>query len=370
MNNNNNNNNIDTNNTRYRKSRYTGLKNNIHNEYANSIDEIDTSNLPYENTNWNYIDLFAGGGGLSLGIKQAGFNKLCDVEILPFAHNTLVRNFPEAQHYNGDITEFNPNEYLNNQRVHLVVGGPPCQGFSVAGKRDINDQRNFLFNQYVRVVREVQPYFFVLENVPGIITLKKGEFYHNIIREFEALGYNVSVRIMEAADYGVPQLRTRAIFIGNRLGLNNPYPIPILTPENYNTIDGAIADLENAPRCAETNHEWTRPSAQMVERISQVPPGGSLYETFSDSYKRQRIGHPSMTIKENHGGTHIHYRLNRCISAREMARLQTFPDSFIFEGRFKQAFIQVGNAVPPLLAKHIGLAIREQLQNNLELLDD
>jgi DNA (cytosine-5)-methyltransferase 1 len=346
---------------KHRKSRYSNMREMLDDEYRESYIEVDTTKMDNKKSDFNYVDIFAGAGGLSLGIKQAGFNKICDVEILPFAHETLKYNFPEAEHYNGDISEFNVKEYVGEKKIHLVVGGPPCQGFSVAGKRKPDDQRNFLFNEYLRVVKETNPYFFVLENVPGIITLKEGEFYHSIVKGFNKLGYEVSVRILESADYGVPQLRTRAIFIGNRLGIKNPYPKKIYEPKDYKTIDSAIKDLENTPRNAEINHEWTKHSKQMIERISQVQPGSSLYETFSDSYKRQRVGHPSMTIKENHGGTHIHYKLNRCISTREMARIQTFPDDFIFKGTYKQGFIQVGNAVPPLLAKHIGLAIRNYI---------
>ena len=353
-------------NLQHRRSRYNALKDKIDILYESSTELVDTGKINSScKFRLNYIDLFAGAGGLSLGIEQAGFHKLCDVEILPFAVETLKRNFPNAQHYSGDITEFRVDDFIGDNPIHLVVGGPPCQGFSVAGRRNVADQRNVLFRQFQRVVKETNPYFFILENVPGILTLDKGSFYNHIIEGFEQLGYNVSVKILEAADYGVPQLRTRAIFIGNRIGIKNPYPAPQYKPKEYKSIESAIADLENAPRSHETNHEWTRFRDSMTERIHQVPPGGSLYETFADAYKRQRVGQPSMTIKENHGGTHIHYKLDRCLSAREMARLQTFPDDFIFEGTFKQAFVQVGNAVPPLLAKNIGLAVRSRLESYL-----
>lgn len=346
----------------YRKSKYNKVKEEIDRKQIANWYELSTKDLHNQNTKFNYIDLFAGCGGLSLGIKQAGFNKIADVEILPFAVETLKYNFPEAKHYNGDISKFDVQEYTEGAKIHLVVGGPPCQGFSVAGKRNPEDERNFLFQQYHRVVKEIKPWFFILENVPGILTLKKGHYYEEIIKGFNELGYNVSVRILECADYGVPQLRSRAIFIGNRFGLKNPYPQKIYSSENYKTIDEAIKDLENMPRNPEINHEWTKHSPEFEARIAKVPPGGSLYETFRDAFKRQRVGHPSMTIKENHGGTHIHYKLNRCISTREMARLQTFPDDFIFKGTPKEGFKQVGNAVPPTLAKHIGLAVMESVK--------
>ena len=253
-------------------------------------------------------------------------------------------------------------EKAGNPVVHLVVGGPPCQGFSVAGRRDPNDKRNVLFRQFVRVVNEVRPWYVVMENVPGILTMQKGAVRNAVIEAFAEIGYpNMSVAILEAAQYGVPQLRARALFVANRFGLPNPYPKPQLSPEQYVPIETAISDLPPYTPIPEINHEWTRHSVAFTERISKVPPGGSLYETFMDAFKRQYPGVPSMTVKENHGGTHIHPHLNRVISAREMARLQTFPDSFIFEGPMKKAMWQIGNAVPCRLAQVIGQALMPSL---------
>ncbi|MNE44636.1 putative BsuMI modification methylase subunit YdiO [compost metagenome] len=174
----------------------------------------------------------------------------------------------------------------------------------------------------------------------------------------------MTVRILEAASFGVPQLRTRAIFIANRLGLVNPYPSEIFAPSNYKSIESAIEDLKDYERNALPNHEWTQHSENLEARIAKILPGGSLYDTFRDAYKRQYKGVPSMTVKENHGGCHVHYDLNRVLSAREMARLQTFPDDFVFSGSFKRAYWQIGNAVPCLMAKHIALAIREKLKQH------
>jgi len=197
-----------------------------------------------------------------------------------------------------------------------------------------------------------------MENVPGILTMKDGKIKQAIFEQFESIGYsNISVVILESAAYGVPQIRPRAIFIANRLELQNPYPKPQLQPEQYQPIELAICDLPEYTPIPEINHEWTRHSPEYMQRIEQVPPGGSLYETYLDAFKRQYPGKPSMTIKENHGGTHIHPYLNRVISAREMARLQSFPDSFIFEGTMKKAMWQIGNAVPPRLAECIGYGL-------------
>jgi DNA (cytosine-5)-methyltransferase 1 len=311
-----------------------------------------------------FIDLFSGAGGMTLGLQQAGLTPIASVEINPFASATHRRNFPNCLHFEGDIAIYEPPKVLANSCIHVVSGGPPCQGFSVAGRRDPDDPRNILFRQFVRVVERVQPWFVVMENVPGIITMKKGEVKEAILEAFAEIGYpEMSVAILESAQYGVPQIRPRAIFIANRLGLPNPFPKPQLAQNEYVSIESAISDLSDYPMTAGINHEWTRHSSAFMERIAQVQPGHSLYESYADAFKRQHMGVPSMTVKENHGGTHIHPFLNRVISAREMARLQTFPDDFIFSGSMKKAMWQIGNAVPPMLAQRIGQALIPQLNS-------
>ena len=307
---------------------------------------------------YNFIDLFCGCGGLTQGFLQAGMNPVGSVEIVEVAANTHKLNFPSCKCFNGDIKDLSPSKYFGNKKIHLVIGGPPCQGFSVAGKRDPNDPRNKLFYEFVRIVDELKPWYVVLENVPGILTMKNGKVKDAIIREFGDIGYkNMSVAVLESANYGVAQFRPRAIFIANKYDLPNYYPSPQLEKEEYVPIEAVISDLSPDIPDPKTNHEWTKHSKEFMERLSKVPPGGSLYETFFDAFKRQYSGLPSMTIKENHGGTHIHPYLNRCISAREMARLQTFPDSFFFTGTMKKAMWQIGNAVPPLLGENIGKAV-------------
>jgi DNA (cytosine-5)-methyltransferase 1 len=310
------------------------------------------------------LDLFAGAGGISLGFSKAGYQVLCAVELVEVAAETHKHNFPDSKVFCGDIGDFEPSEHLAEEKVDVVIGGPPCQGFSVAGKRDPNDPRNRLFEQFVRVVRDTQPDYFVMENVPGILTMSNGKVKDAILEAFEEAGYpHVSIAILEAAHYGVAQIRSRAIFIGNRHGLPNPFPAPLVTPDNFTPIESAIGDLPAWERNPEINHEWTQHSKKFTERISLVEAGESLYETFADAYKRQYRGVPSMTVKENHGGTHIHPDLDRCISAREMARLQSFPDSFYFTGGMKKAMWQIGNAVPPRLAEVIALALKPFLES-------
>lgn len=315
---------------------------------------------------YHVVDLFSGAGGMSLGFQQAHFKPIASVEISEIASATHRRNFPRCRHFCGDIREFQPRAWLEecgSPCVHVVIGGPPCQGFSVAGHRDPGDERNKLFREFVRVVDELKPWYVVMENVPGILTMQGGTVKQAIKEAFSEIGYpGMSVAVLESATYGVPQIRPRAIFIGNRFELENPFPKPQLAPSEYIPIESAISDLPPYTPVPEINHEWTRHSPAYMERIAKVPPGGSLYESFFDAFKRQYPGLPSMTIKENHGGTHIHPHLNRVISAREMARLQTFPDSFVFEGPMKKAMWQIGNAIPPLLAKCIATALIPYLE--------
>jgi DNA (cytosine-5)-methyltransferase 1 len=347
-------------------SRYARLMESLDNDlYNNNWVKVNTKSINRKTFKYNFIDLFSGAGGLSLGFTHANFDKKVSSECDQDALATNKRNWPNAIHLEGPIENISDEEILkavNKKVIHAVCGGPPCNGFSVAGFRRPDDPRNLLFKQFIRVVNLVKPWYVLMENVPGIVTMTGGAVMDEIIEQFEDIGYpKMSVRILEAADYSVPQLRTRAIFIGNRFGLENPYPAEICSRNEYVPIEKAIWDLKDLPRTPKINHEWTDHSKEFEKRISKVLPGDSLYESFRDAFKRQHLGVPSMTIKENHGGTHIHPILNRVISAREMARLQTFPDSFIFEGRMKRVMWQVGNAVPVLMAEHMALALRHGL---------
>ncbi len=351
--------------TKQAKGRYTGLK-----EQLDSCDNRDSwadinTMPPVSGKKYNFVDLFSGCGGLSQGFTKANFSKIFSIEIDPDASATIRKNWPQSYHFEGDISNLSNQELkevVKNREIHMVVGGPPCNGFSVAGHRNPNDKRNYLYEEFLRIVKCFRPWVVVMENVPGIVTMDNGRFLEKINKKLKSYGYRVSVRILEAANFCVPQLRARAIFIANRFSVKNLYPKIILAKEEFIPIEDALSELSNYKRDASINHEWTRHSEKFMERISKVPPGGSLYKTFRDAYKRQYLGVPSMAIKENHGGTHIHPTLNRVISAREMARLQTFDDDFIFEGRMKRVMWQVGNAVPVKMAEHIAKAVRIQLK--------
>jgi DNA (cytosine-5)-methyltransferase 1 len=346
-------------------SRYTKVKAKLEASiFAKNKILVDTKDVEFDGNTYNTVDLFSGCGGLSKGFEDAGFRSILGVEIDPDAAATYDANFKDAKVWSGDIHDLTDEEALraiDGQEVHVLVGGFPCQGFSVAGVRDPEDERNQLFKQMVRFTKLFNPMFVVGENVPGIVTMDDGRFMDEIFHSFNDIGYTITARVLESADFGVAQYRPRTFFIANRFGVANPYPIELLDPDNHVTIEHSIDNLKDAPRDASTNHEWTAHRKSTIERIEKVAPGHSLYESYADAFKRQYRGRPSMTIKENHGGTHIHHELDRCISAREMARLQSFPDDFFFQGTMKRAMFQIGNAVPPLLSRHVALALRPTL---------
>ena len=312
-----------------------------------------------------FVDLFCGAGGLSKGLELAGLEGICGLDFFKEACMTYNRNF-DHPFVNGDIRseEIKRQFYdtvsrqLAGRHLNIVAGGFPCQGFSMAGNRIVDDPRNSLYKELIEVVKHLQPDFVICENVKGLRTMLGGKVEKKIIADFHNIGYEVNVETLCAADYYTPQKRERVIFIGNRIGVRNLHPKPLLSPENYITTGEAIADLMTRPADPAFNHEPTNHSADMARRIMETPEGKSLYKGYSDAWKKCPWNEPSCTIKENHGGVNLHPKLPRVLTAREMARLQSFPDDFIFEGKKNKQLVQIGNAVPPLLGKAIGLAVR------------
>jgi DNA (cytosine-5)-methyltransferase 1 len=188
-----------------------------------------------------------------------------------------------------------------------------------------------------------------------------GKVEEMIIEDFKSAGYEMNVTILRAADYYVPQKRDRVIFIGNKIGKKNFHPKPLLTPAEYKTTGEAIKDLMKMKPNESFNHVPTNHRQDMSERMLALEEGKSLYKGYSDAWKKCPWDEPSCTIKENHGGVNVHPKLGRVLTAREMARIQSFPDNFIFEGPKNKQLVQLGNAVPPLLSKAIGLAIRKSI---------
>lgn len=359
------------------------IENSVKSDGIKKIDDvnyIDIADL-WERNFWNkkedgngltFVDLFAGAGGLSLGFVEAGFTPLASVEINEFAVETYKYNFIEKRKFDEfiesrDIRDEVVKQYLYNhlkeKNVDVICGGFPCQGFSMSGNRIVTDDRNSLYKEMLEIVKNIQPKFVVMENVVGLRTMMDGKIEAKIIQDYNDAGYDVNVTVLSSADYCVPQVRQRVIFICNRIGVTNYHPKPLLKKENYITIKEAIEDLMDKPDDKSINHIRTKHREDMIERLEQVEEGKSLYENYSDSWKKCHWDRPSCTIKENHGAVNIHPRRARVITPREMARLQSFPDDFIFKGAKKWQLVQLGNAVPPLLGKAIALAVEKSLKN-------
>jgi DNA (cytosine-5)-methyltransferase 1 len=219
----------------------------------------------------------------------------------------------------------------------------------------------------LEIVKRVQPDYVVMENVEGLRSMLDGKVEAKIINDYKEAGYDINVTVLNSADYGVPQIRKRVIFIGNRHGLKNYHPKPIYSPENYVTLGEGIKRFMSIPENKQINHIFTRHSEKMMEQIAAVPEGQSLYGNYSDAWKKSPWDKPSCTVKENHGGVNIHPKLPRVLTPRELAALQSFPDDFIFQGSKKWQLVQIGNAVPALLGKAIGIAVMKglaQLEEN------
>ena len=344
------------------------------------------------------LDLFSGCGGLSYGLSKAGFDIVMGIDCWSDALNTFERNHPGAKTLKLDLERFNPEsiEKAAGADIQIIVGGPPCQGFSISGKRDPNDNRNKLYRAFVSVVAHYMPEAFILENVPNLVSMAKGAIKDEIISDFSRLGYDVSYKILLASDYGVPQNRKRVIFIGMKGKNVFQYPQPLFSG-NYRTCSDAISDLpENTveegaankspplseyQKCMRANtnrifnHETSEHSQQTISTIALVPDGGNskhLPAHLKDirkvniAWTRYCSTKPSLTIDTGHRH-HFHYKYNRIPTVRESARLQSFPDDFIFFGSKTSQYKQVGNAVPPLLAEAIGLELKKALNLALTL---
>ena len=320
---------------------------------------------PGKSKRMTFVDLFCGAGGLSKGLEMAGMEGICGLDWFDEAGQTYARNF-DHPFINGDIKLPENKEIfyetvrkrLKGRKLSLVAGGFPCQGFSMAGNRIVDDPRNSLYKELIEIVKNLRPEFVLCENVKGLRSMLGGAVERKILADFREIGYTMNVTTLCAADYYTPQKRERVIFIGNRIGAKNLHPMPILPPEMYRTTGEAIADLMDHPEDPAFNHVPTKHSPEMTERMRVLPEGKSLYKGYSDAWKRCPWNEASCTIKENHGGVNVHPKLPRVLTAREMARLQSFPDDFIFEGKKAKQLVQIGNAVPPFLGKAVGLAIR------------
>lgn len=326
---------------------------------------------PDRRNGYNFVDLFSGAGGLSCGLTMAGFTPIASVEIMPEAVETYRYNFVQKKNFDEDVEtrdirqeEVKQELYnsIGKRHVHLLVGGFPCQGFSMSGNRVITDERNSLYLEMLKIVEHIQPEYIVMENVEGLRSMLNGKIEEKIISDYKKIGYEINVTVLNSADYGVAQTRRRVIFIGNRVGGTNYHPKPFM--EKYKTLGQEIERFMDLKEDKSINHIISRHTEEMKKRILEVPEGKSLYGNYSDAWKKSPWDKPSCTVKENHGGVNLHPKLPRVLTPRELAALQSFPDDFIFKGSKKWQLVQIGNAVPPLLGRAIGIAVQKGLEEH------
>jgi DNA (cytosine-5)-methyltransferase 1 len=326
---------------------------------------------------YTFIDLFAGAGGMALGFEQAGFQSVYAVEIDRAAAETYRLNF-------GHNVYVGPIETLEKIpfSADIIIGGPPCQGFSPLGKMsptEAHAQMNKLWRHYLRIVKEVRPLAFVIENVPEL--LKSCE-YPRLIREVATLGYATEAGILNAAEFGVPQRRRRAFIVGVRNDIGLPrLPEPV---GEVMTVRDAIADLPRIPT-GENWHIGRLPTSKSMARYRCIPPGGNRFDLMkrrpdlapacwlnkptgsTDVFGRLEWDKPALTIRTEffkpEKGRYLHPEAHRPITHREAARLQSFPDDFIFYGSKIEVARQIGNAVPPKLARAIAVMLKSILDN-------
>lgn len=366
------------------------------------------------------VDLFCGAGGLSHGFMQAGYDVLLGSDIDPTFGRTFTASHPDAKFVAKPIQALTVAEVLQSTglqsgELDVLVGGPPCQGYSVYNHgRGEQDPRAGLFREYLRLVRGLQPKWLVMENVTGLTSISGGRLIESIINEIRECGYpNVDFQVLKAEEFGVPQERRRIVFIANRLGLPVEFPDPKHGDEKpYVTVWDAIGDLpvieqqwdfkDGAAYVSEPqnvyqelmransdvvqNHYGPRLGGANMERVRHIPQGGSWRDIPFDllpagmkkakrSDHTKRYGRPRptdlsctiLTKCDIHWGAYIHPIQNRAFTVREAARLQSFPDDFVFYGSMTEQFVQVGNAVPPIMAKAIAEKIRASEQVGIQI---
>ncbi len=351
-----------------------------------------------------FLDLFCGIGGLSLGLQQAGLSPVGGVDVWGEALATFRRNHPGVKTLEADITRL--TQALVEAEfgaaagdIDLVVGGPPCQGFSTVGKRDASDPRNLLWQGFHRIVAAVRPAYIVIENVEGLNVMQKGGVRDGILAEFNGIGYRMKAELLRAADYGVPQLRKRIVFLGWLDGLAEPqFPHP--TCQNYVTVADAIFDLPSlTSRERKTdyaveattayqkarrgtcqvlsNHEAANHEGGLIEVLKHIPDGGNRKSIpdsiqpksgFHNSYARLASFKPAIAVTSNmrkpSSARSTHPVQHRGLTVREGLRLQSFDDDFVVLGSRTSQYLQVGNAVPPLLGLAIGREVLRAFQSN------
>lgn len=354
------------------------------------------------------VDLFAGVGGLSYGFAyDECFDIVAANEILPNMAKAYQLNHPTVKMYNKDVKEFGILDLIKDfdikkGDIELVIGGPPCQAYSTVGKRLIDDPRGKLFQEYFRILQELSPKAFIFENVKGLLSMQKGQLFNHILELFESLGYCIFYKVLNAADYGVPQIRERIIVVGTRLDKPFKFPKPTHGHDNdlppYLTLGQAIGDLpliecnqesfeyacspqndfqnlmrQNAPSQLQ-DHNSPNNNVNLIRLMQALPDGGTPLDLpedlrpksgFANTYCRLWWDRPSTTITRNlstpSSSRCIHPKAPRPLTTREGARLQSFPDDYMFYGSRSDKNLQIGNAVPPFLS----IALKNSIRNHM-----
>ena len=366
---------------------------------------FNIDNAKFDNKKLNMIDLFCGAGGFAVGCSWTGFQSVLGIDHFEPAMETWSKNHPNSIGCLGDIKKIDP-KYVKQllkakgiNHIDLITGGVPCQGFSIANrKHNDNDERNFLFLEYMRFVEEFKPNYIILENVSGMRSTAGGKFENNIKKHMNNLGYVTTVKLVNAADYGVPQLRQRLLFVGVRKNLKNtkPYKFPEGSfINNHRTVSDAISDLPSLENNQQIdyynnppqndyqklmrgngviniikhsdllrNHVSPNHPIETIEKIANTKPGKPMYPKFK---QRIRLSLDAPSPTQLAGGIRPQFQFghptqNRGLSIRERARLQSFPDDYTFYGGIVQERVQTGNAVPPLLIYNIVKPIADEIK--------
>lgn len=369
--------------------------------YAIELSELFKKANSIESKKYVGIGLFSGCGGLDFGFEAAGVNIVGHVEVWDAANKIYEQNFPNSKLLKKDINDVSSEDIESWKKefgtIDIIVGGPPCQGFSLAGKRDPADIRNQLYKQYVRIVSELHPKAFVFENVAKMTSMKNkdgGLFLDEIIKDFSNVGYRIVHKIVNACDYGVPQSRERVIIVGVREDLNKKYSF---SEPQFNSIEESkqitmfeakqplrtfryatedLCSLESDESSEVDPLHWTIAHPQhVIDWLVDIPEGMSAHENpdplkrppsgFNTTYKRIMWDEPCSTISTNFnmisGCRNVHPTNTRSLTIREATRAQSFPDEFVFCGKWGDVRTAIGNAVPPLLAYEIAKDVIRQV---------
>ncbi|MBF0315195.1 MAG: DNA cytosine methyltransferase [Oligoflexia bacterium] len=353
---------------------------------------------------FNCIDLFCGAGGLSLGLEMAGFKNVFSIDADVGSINTIRANYPETVALCEPIEFLNEEKlkkYIGDKKIHLIAGGPPCQGFSTIGKGDPNDQKNTLFRHFIRMVEIVRPSFVLFENVTGLVAKKNQFVVDAIAQSFDQIGYKLHIRVLESQHYGVPQKRKRTLIVACKKEFHFAFPAP--TCDTYHnslyippkTLGGALLELESY--VAGTNIKDELHDVKKLKitkeidrsRLKHIPEGACIrYQEDEERYlpKELRLKVDWKNLRENRLRENHYHRLSRnkpsptintmnhhyyhpteCrpLSVREFSVLQSFPPNYIFKGNRRSIMRQIGNAVPPLMAKAIGAEIVRALSGGV-----